>query len=119
MGKPIEVLNESVTTTADREGKYLTFMLAGEEYGIEIAMAREIIRMMQITSVPEAPDFIKGVINLRGKVMSVIDLILKFGVEATNYGKNLYHSGGDYRTFRCCFDGYRSGFCLRGIKHQA
>ncbi len=85
MEKQIEILNESVTTIADREGKYLTFMLAGEEYGIEITKAREIIRMMPITSVPEAPSFIKGVINLRGKVMPVIDLRLKFEMEATDY----------------------------------
>ncbi len=61
MEKQIEVLNESVTTIADREGKYLTFMLAGEEYGIEIAKAREIMGMMPITSIPKVPDFIKGV----------------------------------------------------------
>lgn len=87
MEKTIETLNKSVRAISDREGKYLTFILAGEEYGIEIAKAREIMGMMPITPIPKVPDFIKGVINLRGKVMSVIDLRLKFGVEATDYTK--------------------------------
>jgi purine-binding chemotaxis protein CheW len=58
--------------------KYLTFCLGREEYGLEILKVREIIGMMNITSVPRMPDFIKGVINLRGKVIPVIDLRLKF-----------------------------------------
>ena len=61
-----------------RAGKYLTFNLAGEEYGLEILRVREIIAMMDITAVPRTPAFIKGVINLRGKVIPVIDLRLKF-----------------------------------------
>lgn len=64
-----------------RAGKYLTFKLGGEEYGIEILKVREIIGMMDITSVPRTPDFVKGVINLRGKVIPVIDLRKKFGLE--------------------------------------
>lgn len=62
-------------------GKYLTFKMANEEYGLEILKVREIIGMMDITSVPQTPDFVKGVINLRGKVIPVIDLRLKFGME--------------------------------------
>jgi purine-binding chemotaxis protein CheW len=59
-------------------GKYLTFQLADEEYGLEILKVREIIGMMEITHVPKTPEFIKGVINLRGKVIPVMDLRLKF-----------------------------------------
>lgn len=62
------------------EGKYLTFVLSSEEYGIEILKVREIIGMMDITSVPQTPDYMKGVINLRGKVIPVIDLRLKFSM---------------------------------------
>ena len=61
-------------------GKYLTFDLADEEYGLEILRVREIIGMMDITPVPRTPDFVLGVINLRGKVIPVVDLRLKFGL---------------------------------------
>lgn len=63
-----------------RAGKYLTFVLADEEYGLEILKVREIIGMMDITSVPRTPQFIKGIINLRGKVIPVVDLRLKVGI---------------------------------------
>ena len=62
-------------------GKYLTFFLGKEEYGLEILKVREIIGMMDITPVPRTPNFIRGVINLRGKVIPVIELRLKFGME--------------------------------------
>lgn len=65
----------------NREGKYLTFFLAGEEYGIGILKVKEIIGLMAIRPIPQTPDHIKGVINLRGKVIPVIDLRLKFGME--------------------------------------
>jgi purine-binding chemotaxis protein CheW len=68
-----------------KEGKYLTFALAEEEYGIEILKIREIIGMMDITTVPQMPRFVKGVINLRGKVIPVIDLRLRFGLEPKPY----------------------------------
>jgi purine-binding chemotaxis protein CheW len=61
-------------------GKYLTFALAGEEYGLPVLKAREIIKLMDITAVPRVPPHVKGVINLRGKVVPVIDLRLKFGL---------------------------------------
>lgn len=61
--------------------KYLTFALGDEDYGLEILSVREIIGLLEITSVPRMPDFVKGVINLRGKVIPVIDLRLKFGLE--------------------------------------
>ena len=66
---------------ANRAGKYLTFFLAGEEYAIDILRVHEIIGMLPITRVPRAPDFILGVINLRGRVIPTIDLRLKFGME--------------------------------------
>jgi purine-binding chemotaxis protein CheW len=66
-------------------GKYLTFSLAGEEYGLEILKVREIIGIMDITAMPQVPEDVKGVINLRGKVIPVIDLRLKFGLEPTAY----------------------------------
>ena len=65
----------------DREGKYLTFALANEEYGLEILKVREIIGYMEITAVPQTPHYVKGVINLRGQVIPVVDLRAKFGME--------------------------------------
>ncbi len=70
---------------SDKEGKYLTFSLAGEEYGIGILKVKEIIGMMTITTVPQTPAFVKGVINLRGKVIPVVDLRLRFGMEEIEY----------------------------------
>ena len=72
-GKP------SLTSLA---GKYLTFKLDVEEFGIEILKVQEIIKMMEITRVPRTPAFVRGVINLRGKVIPVMDLRLKFEMEA-------------------------------------
>lgn len=63
-----------------REGKYLTFSLAGEEYGVGILKVKEIMGLMAVTPVPKTPEHIKGVINLRGKVIPVVDLRLKFGM---------------------------------------
>jgi purine-binding chemotaxis protein CheW len=65
---------------AGRAGKYLTFKLADEEYGLEILKVQEIIGMMSVTRVPRTPDFIRGVINLRGKVIPVVDLRLRLGM---------------------------------------
>lgn len=62
-------------------GKHLTFELDGEVYGIGILKVQEIIGMMNVTKVPRTPDFVRGVINLRGKVIPVVDLRLKFGME--------------------------------------
>jgi purine-binding chemotaxis protein CheW len=69
----------------EREGKYLTFTLCNEEYGISILKIKEIIGMMPITTVPQTPDYIKGVINLRGKVIPVVGLRRRFGMEAIDY----------------------------------
>jgi len=68
-----------------RAGKYLTFQLAGEEFGIRVLKVREIMGVQDITAVPRTPPHIKGVINLRGKVVPVIDLRLKFGIPAAEY----------------------------------
>lgn len=68
-----------------KAGKYLTFALSNEQYGLEILEVREIIGLMTITAVPKMPDYIKGVINLRGKIIPVIDLRLKFGMEKIAY----------------------------------
>jgi purine-binding chemotaxis protein CheW len=82
-----EVLDQAVKIVSDREGKYLTFALAGEEYGISILKVKEIIGLMPITTVPRTPDYVKGVINLRGKVIPVVDFRLKFGMEAMAYNE--------------------------------
>ena len=90
----VEALKEQVDTpavasaqasvdlpTQDKEGKYLTFALGHEEFGLEILKVREIIGYMEITAVPQTPGHVKGVINLRGQVIPVVDLRLKFGME--------------------------------------
>ncbi len=80
-----ETMDQAVKVMVDKEGKYLTFCMADEEYGIGILKIKEIIGMMPITTVPQTPEFVKGVINLRGKVIPVIDLRLRFGMEAMDY----------------------------------
>ena len=81
----VETMDQAVKAMAEREGKYLTFTLAEEEYGIGILKIKEIIGMLPVTSVPQTPDFVKGVINLRGKVIPVIDLRLRFGMGEIDY----------------------------------
>ena len=71
---------ESSSKSIAKAGKYLTFYLGEEVYGLEILKVQEIIGMMKITQVPRTPDFVRGVINLRGQVISVIDLRQKFGL---------------------------------------
>ena len=73
-------LNEAIM---ENEGKYLTFALGVEEYGLEILKVREIICYMEITAVPQTPHYVKGVVNLRGQVIPVIDLRANFGMETT------------------------------------
>ena len=81
----VETMDQAVKAMAERGGKYLTFTLAEEEYGIGILKIKEIIGMMPITTVPQTPEFVKGVINLRGKVIPVIDLRLRFGIAEIDY----------------------------------
>ncbi len=78
---------EPTTTTAveQRAGKYLVFQLGREEFGIRVLKVREIMGVLDITSVPQTPNYVKGVINLRGKVIPVIDLRLKFGLPEAEY----------------------------------
>ena len=70
------------TTTTTLAGKYLTFILGGESYAIPVLKVREIIRLTNITTVPQMPACIRGVINLRGKIIPVMDLRLRFGFAA-------------------------------------
>jgi purine-binding chemotaxis protein CheW len=74
-------IKQASNALLDREGKYLTFALGPEEYGLEILKVREIIGYMEITAVPQTPHEVKGVINLRGQVIPVVDLRAKFGME--------------------------------------
>jgi len=74
----LEAVNASVQS---KEGKYLTFALGDEEYGLEIMKVREIMGYLEVTSVPQTPRYVRGVINLRGQVIPVIDLRVKFGME--------------------------------------
>jgi len=71
----------STASTASLAGKYLTFVLGQACYGIPVLKVREIIRLTSVTAVPQMPAYVKGVINLRGKIIPVIDLRLKFGLE--------------------------------------
>jgi len=81
----IGMMEQAEKAATIREGKYLTFSLVGEEYGIGILKVKEIIGTMPITTVPRTPSHIKGVINLRGKVIPIVDLRLKFSMGAIDY----------------------------------
>ena len=74
-------IQESTERRSDRAGKYLTFALGKEEYGLEILKVREIFGYMEITAIPRTPSYVRGVINLRGQVMAVVDLRAKFSME--------------------------------------
>ncbi|HUP03765.1 MAG TPA: chemotaxis protein CheW [Bryobacteraceae bacterium] len=79
-------INETNAAEADaRAGKYLTFQLAQEEFGIRVLKVREIMGVQEVTAVPQTPPHIKGVINLRGKVIPLVDLRLKFGMPEAEY----------------------------------
>jgi purine-binding chemotaxis protein CheW len=71
------------TKNGEKDGKYLTFKLGREEYGLELVRVREIIALMDITPVPLAPEYVRGVMNLRGRVIPVVDLRRKFGMQPT------------------------------------
>ena len=66
-------------------GKYLTFKLGGEKYGVPITLVKEIIGMLDITPVPQTPKHVKGVVNLRGKIIPVIDLSIRLGIGEREY----------------------------------
>lgn len=76
---------EAPVATEHRQGKYLTFHLGREEFGIQVVHVREIMGLQDITAVPQTPPFLKGVINLRGKIIPVVDLRLKFGFQQAEY----------------------------------
>jgi purine-binding chemotaxis protein CheW len=76
--------NTASASVAGLAGKFMTFRLAREEYGLEILKVRELIGLMEITRIPRAPAHVRGVINLRGKVIPVVDLRLKFGMAPTD-----------------------------------
>ncbi len=83
-----ELYDNNVMAEEDTQaGKFLTFTLDGETYGFEIKYVTEIISIQAITDIPEVPDYIKGIINLRGKVIPVIDVRLKFGKEEIPYNE--------------------------------
>lgn len=85
MAKATKIIKQTVNVMSNREGKYLTFSLAAEEYGVNILKIKEIIGMLPITAVPQTPKFVKGVMNLRGKVIPVVDLRLRFDIKAMEY----------------------------------
>ena len=76
-------------TNTQKQGKYLTFVMADEEYGLEILKVREINGYMDITPVPQTPAYVKGVINLRGQVIPVIDLRSKLGMPSAEVTERL------------------------------
>ncbi|MFP4157353.1 MAG: chemotaxis protein CheW [Opitutales bacterium] len=76
-----ELQNKETAEQLDRSGRYLTFLLGDQSYGISVLKVREIIQIQPITKVPRTPDYMKGVINLRGKVIPVADLRIRFGFE--------------------------------------
>lgn len=78
---PVEIGTETLA------GKYLTFRLGREEFAIQVLRVREIMGIEEITAVPQTPSYVKGVINLRGKVIPVVDLRLKFGLPELEYNQ--------------------------------
>lgn len=80
-----EALEDFAVNEDTQKNKYLTFHLADEDYGFEIAYVTEIIGIQKITEVPEMPPYVKGVINLRGQVIPVMDVRLRFGMESREY----------------------------------
>src|SRR5208337_167626 len=85
MVEQTNVMSQAVQKVERREGKYLTFSLDREEYGIGILKVKEIIGMMRITPITQTPERVKGVINLRGKVIPVIDLRIRFAMASASY----------------------------------
>ena len=78
----------AIVDTAHTEKQLVVFDLASEGYGVDIGAVREIIRMQEITRVPRSPEFVEGVINLRGKVIPVIDLRKRFGLQVADQSKD-------------------------------
>ena len=86
MSEDFDLQQENAQEEEDtQEGKYLTFKIGNEEYGFGIRFVTEIIGIQRITEVPDVPEYIKGVINLRGKVIPVVDVRLRFGMKEREY----------------------------------
>ncbi len=88
MSTTIQASNTSRTTSRTDDGnhdKFLTFCLGREEYGLPILAVREIIGLIDVTPLPQTPSYVKGVINLRGKIIPVIELRAKFGLPTVSY----------------------------------
>jgi len=81
----VEIQNQLIEAETDRS-QYLTFMLAGEEYGVDILRVQEIKGWDSATEIPNTPSFVKGVINLRGAIVPIIDLRERFNLECRGYG---------------------------------
>lgn len=95
---------EGMIAVGSDAGQYLTFMLAGEEYGVDILRVQEIKEWDSVTSLPNTPSYVKGVINLRGTIVPIIDLRQRFGLESIAYGPTtvvvvlkVMHDGGGGR----------------------
>ncbi len=78
-------LSDALSDSGEKENKFLTFCLGQEEYGVEILRVREIIGIIGITPLPQMPVYVKGVINLRGKIIPVIELRTKFALPSVEY----------------------------------
>lgn len=88
MPQESNTLHEHQRNLADLAGKYLTFEIGDESYGLQILRVQEIIKMQEITKIPRTPEFVEGVINLRGRIMPVIDMRKAFGMEERETSRN-------------------------------
>lgn len=86
IAKEDTLLDENVENN-EMKGKFLTFWTAGQIFGVPISDVVQIIGIQEITAIPDSPDYAKGVINLRGSIIPVIDVRIRFGKEATEYGE--------------------------------
>ncbi len=80
-----EIMEEVLEEEDTQKGKFMTFQTGNEYYGISISYVNEIIVMQPITAIPEAEDYIKGLLNLRGKIIPVIDVRVRFKMDQTDY----------------------------------
>jgi len=86
MEKLVDEAEAAGSNTVLAHGQYLTFILAGEEYGVDILRVQEIKGWDTVTPIPNTPSYIKGVINLRGTIVPIVDLRTRFGIEKIEYG---------------------------------
>lgn len=85
MSKQAELNQQLILGGQQDENQYLTFMMAGEEYGMDILAVQEIRGWEDATVIPNAPTFVKGAINLRGTIVPIVDLRLRFGINSVAY----------------------------------